>query len=212
MTNQHIDLAFPIRGRTIPTDHGYALYGALSRLVPSIHRADWIAIHGIAGKHLGNELSVESRGVLRLRIPSDKIAVLLAVVGTTIEVAGHSLEIGAPTVHTLAPAATLDSRLVVIRLTGGVAKPFNRVVFEERFTAEARRQLAKHGVRGELELCGRQSLRVGGQRVLGHSVRVWGLSPEDSMKLQICGIGGKRTMGCGIFRPARLKVEAKQVA
>jgi hypothetical protein len=43
-------------------------------------------------------------------------------------------------------------------------------------------------------------------------VRVLGLSADDSLKLQICGLGGKRTMGCGIFRPARIKVQAKQVA
>jgi CRISPR-associated protein Cas6 len=37
--------------------------------------------------------------------------------------------------------------------------------------------------------------------VVGFGVEVTGLSDEDSIKLQICGLGGKRKMGCGIFVP-----------
>jgi hypothetical protein len=86
------------------------------------------------------------------------------------------------------------------------------LAIDRRFLAEARRQLAERGIRGELELSGRLSLRVAGQRILGHSVRVLGLSSEDSLKLQIHGLGGKRTMGCGIFRPVRIVVRAREVA
>jgi CRISPR-associated protein Cas6 len=211
--HSHIDLAFPVRGRTIPRDHGYALYGALSRHVPSVHGASWIGIHGISGRSLKPEaVTLEPFGALRVRVPTDKISMLLALAGATIEVSGLPVEIGAPTVHALTPVAALDARLVVIRLTGGIAKPFDSAEFEKRFVAEAQRQLVEHGIRGDLEICGRQSLSVGGQRVLGHSVRVLGLSPEDSIKLQIQGIGGKRTMGCGLFRPARIKTKVQQVA
>lgn len=209
----HVDLAFSVHGRAIPRDHGHALYGALSRLIPGVHGADWIAIHGIAGKRLNpEELTLEPMGALRVRVPVNKIAELLVLAGANLEVSGRHVEIGAPTVHALTPVAALDARLVVIRLTGGITRPFDRAEFERRFVAEAQRQLVKHGIRGDLELSGRQSLRVGGQRVLGHSVRVLGLSADDSLKLQICGLGGKRTMGCGIFRPARIRVHAKQVA
>jgi len=202
--SQYVDIAFSARGRTVPRDHGYALYSALSGCLPSIHGADWIAIHGFSGWVLDAETMVlESAGVLRVRVPAQRIAELLALVGTTLEVAGHRIQIGAPTVHALPPVAVLDARLVVIRLTGGIAKPFDRAVFERRFLAEARRQLAALGICGELELSGRQSLRVAKQRILGHSVRVFGLSMDDSLKLQVLGLGGKRTMGCGIFRPAR---------
>jgi CRISPR-associated protein Cas6 len=208
-----VDLAFPVRGGRIPRDHGYALYGALSRAVPAIHGADWIGIHGFGGTRVDIEtFSLEQRGVLRLRVQPDKIGVLLCLVGATIEVFGHPVQIGPPRVHALVPAATLDARLVVIRLTGGVPRPFDATVFEARFVAEAQRQLVKLGAHAELELSGRQSLRVGGQRVIGYSMRAHGLSPEDSLRLQCVGIGGKRTMGCGLFRPARIRSVARQVA
>jgi CRISPR-associated protein Cas6 len=212
----YVDLSFPVRGNTIPRDHSYALYGALSRAVPSIHQADWIGIQAIAARLAGPErpehLTLEPLGRLQLRVPAAKLSVLIGLTGTRLEIQGHPIELGAPTVQPLVPAATLDSRLVVIRLTNGVPKPFDQAVFDQRFVAEAQRQLLKHEIRGDLELCGRQRLTVGGQRVLGHSVRVLGLSAEDSLKLQIHGIGGKRTMGCGIFRPARIKAKAAKAA
>jgi CRISPR-associated protein Cas6 len=213
MTNFPVDLAFPVRGRVIPNDHAYPLYGALSRAIPGVHGANWIGIHGIAGKRLGNGgLAIDARGVLRVRIPPGEISTLLGLTGVTIELAGHSVEIGAPTVHALAPVASLDARLVVIRLTGGVPKPFDCSAFESRFVAECQRQLVGHGIRGELELSGRSSLRVGGRRVIGYAVRVHGLSPDHSLALQTHGLGGKHTMGCGLFRPARIRERARQVA
>ena len=211
-TPLYVDMSFPIRGKTIPRDHGHALYGALSRAIPSVHGADWIAIHGIAAKQADENLTLERAGRLRIRVPSDRIGELLALAGTSVEIAGHPVEIGAPTVHPLVPAAILDARLVVIRLTGGIRKPFDNEAFERRFLAEARRQLAALGATGELVISGRQSLRVGGQRVIGCSVRVGGLSCDDSIKLQVEGIGGKRTMGCGVFRPARIKQQIRKAA
>jgi CRISPR-associated protein Cas6 len=46
-------------------------------------------------------------------------------------------------------------------------------------------------------------MTVAGKRVVGYSVRVAGLSAEQSFRLQSAGLGGKRAMGCGIFRPTR---------
>jgi CRISPR-associated protein Cas6 len=210
--HSHIDLVFPVHGQTVARDHGYALYGAMSRLIPGVHGATWIGIHGITGSLATPEaLMLDPVAMLRVRVPADKIGTLLALAGATLEVAGHRVKVGAPSVHALASVAVLDARLVVIRLTGGVSRPFDPVAFDARFVAEAQRQLVEHGVRGDLELCGRQSLHIGGQRLIGHSVRVWGLSADDSLRLQIQGLGGKRTMGCGIFRPARLKRRAEVV-
>ncbi len=35
-----IDLAFPLRGETLPLDHGYALFAASSRVVPALHQGE----------------------------------------------------------------------------------------------------------------------------------------------------------------------------
>lgn len=203
----HVDLSFPVRGQTIAKDHGYALYGALSRVVPAIHGASWLGIHGIAAQVAGVEqLSIHAGGTMRIRIPLDRISTLLELAGKQIEVKGQPVVLGPPSIHPLEPADVLDAKLVAIKLTGGVKSPdhpFDRDEFSRRFLAEAKRQLERVGVVGAIELRGRSCLEVGGRRVIGYAVRVGGLSQEHSILLQVTGIGGKRTMGCGLFRPSR---------
>ena len=200
----HVDLAFPVRGQSLRRDHGHALYGAISRAVPAVHGSDWLAVQNIPGRLVEPEvLHIAPQSMLRIRIPVDRIGALLSLAGATIDVLGASLQVGAPEVHQLRPAAALDAHLVVIKLTAGVGKPFDRAAFDERFAAEAHRQLARIGVVGEMSLRGRRSITVGGHRIIGHAVRVVGLSVEHSLALQVHGLGGKRTMGCGIFRQSR---------
>lgn len=202
----HVDLVFPVRGQALARDHGYALYGALSRALPALHGAGWLAIQSIPGHIKAPEtLDLGGRSQLRLRVPVEQIAQVLPLSGAALDVAGSHLELGPPAVHQLRPAAVLDARLVVIKLTGGPGTPFDRQAFETRFLAEAQRQLARMEVTGVLQLCGRGRISVGGRRVIGYAVRVSGLSSEHSVVLQAHGLGGKRTMGCGFFRPSRWK-------
>jgi hypothetical protein len=44
-----VDLAFRVTGPTVAVDHGYALYAAISRLIPEIHNTTGIGIHPIRG-------------------------------------------------------------------------------------------------------------------------------------------------------------------
>lgn len=206
MQATHIDLVFPVRGERLSRDHGYALYGALSRAMPSVHGADWLGVHSIPGKLKGVDvIDLEGESRLRLRVPVARVADVLGLSGCALEVGGSKLVVGAPTIHQLRPAAVLDARLVVIRVTGGAGKPFDRDGFAQRFLAEASRQLARLEVSGTIDLRGRGRIRVGGQRVIGYAVRIADVSPDDSVRLQIHGLGGKRRMGCGLFRPARWK-------
>src|SRR5262249_19481376 len=79
-----IELTFPTIGSTIPTDHGYALYGALSRIVPALHDADSpVRIGPIRGAYAGNGvLNLDRRfSFLRLRLPADQIAQVLPLAG-----------------------------------------------------------------------------------------------------------------------------------
>lgn len=203
----HVDLRFPVRGATIPLDHGYQLYGALSRAVPDVHGADWVGVHTIAARLAGPDmLSLHPQGALRLRTPIGRIQQLLGLAGQQLDIGGSTVSVGAPSIHVLEPADVLDAALVVIKLTGGVKEEgatFDVERFRTRFLAEAERQLQRHGIAGAIEIRGRRSLRVGGRRVIGHALRVSGLRAEHSLHLQVVGLGGKRTMGCGIFRPAR---------
>ncbi len=53
--NPNLDISFALIGTsTIPADHGYLLYSAISNTVPALHEANGLAIHPIAGQLVGD--------------------------------------------------------------------------------------------------------------------------------------------------------------
>src|SRR4051812_40054960 len=79
-----IDLLFPVIGSRLPTDHGYPLYSALSRILPRLHEGTLpFGLLPISGQYAGNgllSLNVrESR--LRLRVDTNDIPALLPLAG-----------------------------------------------------------------------------------------------------------------------------------
>lgn len=205
----HVDLVFPVRGATIPIDHGYALYAALSHHVPAIHRVDWLAVHPIGGNLLGRQLIALGRGSsVTLRLPVEQIGTVLPLAGVTLEILRSRVMLGAPNVRALEASPSLDARIVIIKLTNVPEKSdgsLDVVAVRERFETEARRQLGELKITQPFEITGRRSVTVHGRRVVGFSMRVRDLDPEASVRLQIEGIGGKRAMGGGVFRPTRSK-------
>ena len=200
-----VDLWFPVTGRTLPSDHGYAMYGALSRAVPKLHDADDWGLHTLRGKALGpGIISLSQSPRLGLRLPAEQISTVLSLCGRTLEVRGHFIGLGSPTVITLSPHAALSARLVTIK---SFMEP-------DPFIAAVRRQVAELHPRcaeGNVTIGARKIVTVGGQKVVGFSIRVSGLSDEASLALQEHGIGGRRKMGCGVFRKSehRLAVDAR---
>lgn len=172
-----IELLFPVLGDALPTDHGYALYGALCRLLPELHRTEFpLAIGPIAGLPAGGGmLHLGQCSTLRLRIPADRIASLLPLAGKPLQVAGQRPRLGVPQVRILTPAAALVARLVTIKLSVGSAAAADRsrpaapvdpspglaaepqlrrpdCLTPEAFLAAVRRKLAALGVTGEPSL------------------------------------------------------------
>ncbi len=202
-----IDLVFPVGGPAIPRDHGYGLYAALSRLLPSVHSAKDIGIFPIRGRPIGDgTLALGRQSALRIRVPADRLPLLLPLAGKAIEVDGHRVRIGVPRVQALVPAATLASSLVLIK----IAHAEERGVTPDMFLAAARKQLDALGIAGEPALplvesgphAGeprRRVIRVKDQTHAGYAMIVEGLTAEESIRLQEMGIGGRRLMGCGLF-------------
>lgn len=188
-----VDLAFPLISiQPIPADHGYPLYGALSRILPQLHESNGIAVHPIRGQQIGNrQLQLNERSRLVLRADADHIGQLIALAGKQLDVGGHRLRVGVPQVWTLRPAPALRSRLVTIK---GFLDP-------ELFRAAAHRQLDEMGVSSEAQLTlgKRRTLRIKDKEVVGYEVLVEALTADESLALQERGLGGRRHMGCGVF-------------
>lgn len=198
-----IDLAFALRGSSIPLDYGYALFGALCRVVPGLHGDRRVGVHPVRGVRLQpRRLTLVPQSRLRLRLPSEEVAPYLALAGSRIDLEGDALSVGIPRVEPLRPAASLVARLVTI---GRLTEPGP---FEE----SVRRQLRSLGVAAEPSFLPeadparegrptRRVLRIKGRRIVGYALRVDGLTAEESLIVQEQGIGSRRRLGCGVFVP-----------
>ncbi|MGE3818122.1 MAG: type I-MYXAN CRISPR-associated protein Cas6/Cmx6 [Isosphaeraceae bacterium] len=195
-----IDLSFELREGRIPLDYGYPLYAALSRRVPRLHEAGRVGIHPVRGVRLEPRvLTLVPGSRLRLRLPPEEVVHYLGLAGSTVELDGFPMRIGIPRVEPLIPSVRLASRLVTIKGAEDI----------EAFRATARRFLEEAGIAAEPVLAAdaedggpqRRVFRIKGRRLVGFSLRVVGLTAEESIRLQEEGLGGRRRMGCGVFVP-----------
>jgi CRISPR-associated protein Cas6 len=188
-----VDLWFPLRGASLPSDHGYALFSALSRQVPSLHEDPRWGVHTVRGRPGGRGMILLPRGArLGVRVPFEVSAPLVALSGVSLDVGGHVVTLQPPTIAPLEPSADLSARLVTIR---GYTEP-------ETFRGAVSQQLAALGVEAEVQLGRRLVTRISERQIVGWAVRVVGLSPAASLRVQEVGLGGRRHMGCGLFRPS----------
>jgi CRISPR-associated protein Cas6 len=188
-----VDLWFSILvGQSLPSDHGYGLYGAICRVLPKMHESDWWGLHTVRGARSGEGLIVlPKQSWLGIRIVADQIVSVLPLAGRQLEVDGHHIGLGSPTIQALAPSPALSARMVTIKDSTEL----------EPFETSVRRQLAELSITNEtVEVGSRKIVTIDGYKIVGFSLRVTGLSPGHSIKLQEEGIGGRRRMGCGIFR------------
>jgi CRISPR-associated protein Cas6 len=203
-----VDLLFPVRGTTLPIDHAYALYGALSGVVWSFHdpatRFSFAPI-GAQERNAG-VLRLAADAVLRCRPPSESIAEVLPLAGKTLQVGDHSIHLGPPRVMPLLAVPNLSARLVT----------FKHATEPERFLEVARQKLTALGIAGEVGIplitegprrgeLRRKVLRIKDRRVIGFGLLVTGLTAEESIRLQENGLGGRTRLGCGFFVPWRPK-------
>ena len=187
-----IDLAFRLTGSAVPVDHGYALYAALSRILPELHAAKDIGVQPIRGVYSGNgTLHLADFSRLILRLPDDQIQAYLKLAGKRLAVDAHPLNVGVPEVRTLRPVVRLRARLVTIK----------GFLQEDEFLAAATRQLEQLGVSGQAHIGARRTFRVRDKQVVGFEMGVSQLTTEESLTLQERGLGGRRKMGCGVFVP-----------
>jgi len=198
-----VELSWEVYG-TIDVDYGYPLYSAIChRLERHLHEAGapWsmspVMIY--EGGADDGRLRVES-GEIMVRCMADLVpdfADIYAPSGLRIRESGslHMVRC-APTVRTLRPSRCLRASRVTIKAAAAGTSCLERHVFEERLVAQLAGRIGR--LRG-LRTGPAFSIRVGQQVSHGYAVELDGLSPEDSLALQVRGVGGRLRMGCGFF-------------
>lgn len=197
-----VDLVFPALGNTLPTDHAYALYGALSQIVPDFHdETRSVRFAPITGRAAPDgRLQITEYSCLRVRLADNAVRCVLPLAGKRLAVGDALVRLGVPRLQSLVAAPSLIARLVT----------FKNADTPERFLATAQVKLADLGVNGKLQLpvhvqgerVGtpvRRVVRVRGVSIPGYSLIVAELSSSDSLLLQESGLGGRTRLGCGFF-------------
>jgi CRISPR-associated protein Cas6 len=202
LDSPYVELCFGVTGQTLPADHGYGLYSAISKVCPTLHERASISIQTITGMpdRRGKIYLTKERSALRIRLPYDPelISRSLTLAGRQLTIGSHRISLGIPQFFALQPAESLRARIVVI-------KGFQEA---EPFLEAVKYKLSLLDIRGNVSIptnekgeCDRKTIKVKTFTVVGFGVVVTDLSAEDSIKLQVAGAGGKHRMGCGIFVP-----------
>ncbi len=203
-----VDLLFMIDCRRLPVDHAHLLSSALQAILPWMAQEPGMAVHTIhvAGSQNGwerpehgtdSDLLLSRRTKLTIRVPKTRIdAVLQQLPGSRIQIAGNPLIIGSGKVRPLSKESTLFARYVVIE--GETPETLD----ESDFLDSAAQTLSASGIQVRKALCGKTRVLVTPNGSLyTRSLMLAGLTIEESIRLQQCGLGSHRLMGCGVFIP-----------
>jgi len=200
-----VDIAYRIGCPTIPLDHAHTLSSALQKALPWLAEEPAAGIHLIHGAASGNGwfrpedvenelLHLPRRTRMRLRIPQHRLQDAQALTGKTLDVAGHSLEVGRSDVFLLSSLPTLFSRYVIS----------SEDIDEAEFLRQVADRLAEIDIPCRKMLGGiTHSMHFPGGPVFTRSLMVADLEPEQSVRLQQAGLGEGRMIGCGLFVPHR---------
>ena len=201
-----VDLVYRINCRCLPLDHAHSFSIAVRENLSWIDQEELAGIHLIHGAESGNGwmrpddasselLHLSHRSRMTLRVPRHRIDDAYQLSGQTLDIDGYSLEVGKATVKLLSTLPTQFARYVVVPEGLGQED-------EEAFMAYAVEQLRELGIKVRKLLCGRgHAIRHPDGDVRTRSLMLADLDVEEAVTLQQQGIGGHRTMGCGLFIP-----------
>lgn len=205
-----LEIQFAIIGKTLPADHGYALYSAVKQLLQGAEERSCpgdlppevrlSSIPGIPDRVGMIYLNRYSR--FRLRCPSEQVQIWYrSLQNQVLDIRGHRIRLVRPRITLPEPSEVLAARLVTFKLSAIDHADVPRYFLES--CQKGLKQLEISGkafipsdANGDLA---RRSLQIKGKKVVGYSVVVENLSAEDSLKLQWHGLGGRQHFGCGWF-------------
>jgi CRISPR-associated protein Cas6 len=189
-----IDLQFDLVGTTIPADSALMLSEALIAQLPWLGDDDRIGIQHLKGAETNTgdtSLHINRRSKLFLRAPKSRVDDLQQLVGKTLDLAGHALQIGNFKTRAFSPFGNIYAHFVD---TGSAS--------EEQFVQDVMRELdGRFKIRCGF-ICGKQqTLKSASGPLFGYSLMLHDVPPHKSLQLQDEGMGRNRLLGCGIFIP-----------
>jgi len=201
-----VDIVFSVQGKTIPLDNAYALSSAIEQVLPWVSNDKHIGIHHIFGAESGNGwlrpenteneiLFLSRRQKLTIRIALERLSDIQALTGQTLKIEDHELTVGKSTIRKLSDMNIVFARNVVIGESS---------ISEDEFMKACVAQLNDLGISVKKMMCGRErSIQLPDRQLMTRGLMVADLDKKDSVKIQECGIGVGRKLGCGLFLPQK---------
>jgi CRISPR-associated protein Cas6 len=206
VTDEVVDVLFSIECKRLPVDHAHALASAILTTLPWFGDEAWAGVHSIyvAGSQNGWErpvhgpnsyLIVSRRTKLAIRLRRERLDDLIqGLCGRTLDIAHCPMTIGEARRRPLSKETTLLARYVVT-LEGED---------EEAFLTRTAQELLDLNISVRKALCGKIThLTIPSGALHTRSLLLADLSPVESIRLQMQGLGPHRPMGCGLFIPHR---------
>ena len=189
-----IDLQFDLIGTTIPADNAQLLSEALQDLLPWLGEDSGSGIQHLKGAETNSgdaTLNLNRRTKLLMRILKTRVDGMQQLIGQTLDLAGHALQIGNFKTREFSPFANIYAHFVD---TGSAS--------EEQFVQDVMRELDGHFQLRCGFICGKQqTLQSTSGTLHGYSLMLHDVPPHKSLHLQDEGLGHNRLLGCGIFIP-----------
>lgn len=193
-----VDLHFALRGRAIPQDYADALWGALQAFLPWLTQDEQAGVHPLYGlSHGGDESYLSRRSRLVLRLPRQRLAAAMRLVGAQLQLDEHRIEVGEASVKELAEMPVIYARFVTFAGPDPAGVPID----EEAFSAVCQAQFAALGIRPKFIFGKPQRALTATGLLSGFSLLLSGLDVAANLRLQEQGLGLERKRGCGIFVP-----------
>jgi len=183
------EVLFDVSGSTLPTAYQFGLWEELFRIVPQLGEYEHVGVLPLRTAASNEGMLLPKRAKLVLRIPPVLVVDVCDLAHKEINIMGVTLQLGSCKIRPLHPSPTLHSELV----TGAE----DEIVFMAHIGSD----LATLGIKSKL-ICGRRQIINGSDRsIIGYSLVLHDLTPEDSLRIQYLGLGEERKLGCGVFVP-----------
>jgi CRISPR-associated protein Cas6 len=213
------DIVYPVLcPKWDKTSTTYDLFGALSRVVPEIHKQIDVTKVVPETDPKTHEIKLVSKTVqepnvvrifplvgqknnflppkdIRIRVPMSLIEKIGSLENKEFKVQNSLFSLGSPIVYNLLPSSVLISDIVTIKFSQKKSYSFREFVLEvQKFLKEMDIRCRVH-VFPEKKIAMMKNIAI-----TGYPVMVSQLLPEQSLLLQYKGIGGRGHVGCGIFK------------
>jgi CRISPR-associated protein Cas6 len=216
-----LEIQFALGGttKTLPADHGYALYSAVKQILQKAEvepqdipaEVKLCSVPGVPNRE--GKIYLHRRSRVRLRCPADQVQTWYRFLqNQELNIRGHKIRLARPRLMLPEASETLKARMVTFKL-----ESIDHPELPRYFLESCQKGLDRLEIKGQSTFIpsnedgslARRTLQVKDKKIVGFSVVVEGLSEADSLKLQWHGLGGRQHFGCGWFYP--YKEEADEI-